>query len=136
MGIFSSLFGGRKQPKQIARLDGPGTFSIDIVGESHYQDELEEITGGKTEEGHRMEVDALLVHDDGNRYDNKAVAVSIEGEIVGHLDKKLARQFRKRMAEAGIAGYPAACKAYIVGGWDRGGGDEGQFGVKLDLPTT
>jgi hypothetical protein len=29
----------------------------------------------------------------------------------------------------------ATCKARIRGGWDRGGGDTGHFGVKLDLPN-
>ena len=105
-----------------------------MVGESHYQDALDSIAGGKNEEGHRLEKDALLVHDDKNPHDSKAVAVSIEGEIVGYLDRKLARQFRARMKEAGVEGYPAVCQALIIGGWDDGDGGEGQYGVRLDLP--
>ena len=114
-------------------LEGDGSYAFDIVGESHYQDALEKITGGKTEDGYEMEVKVLLVHEDGNPYDSKAVSVSIEGDIVGYLDKRIARQFRKRMAESGIPGYPAVCNALIVGGWDRGGNNQGHFGVELDL---
>ena len=135
MGIFSWLSGNKKGQQQIVRLEGPGEFDLEIVGESHYQKELNSITGGKTRDGHEMEVEALLIHDNKNPYDNQAIAVSIEGEIVGHLDRKLARQFRKRMNEAGVPGYPAVCNAVIVGGWKRPNGDEGNYGVRLDLPT-
>ena len=135
MGLFSSIFGRKKkEPEQLVEIDGAGDFEMDIVGESYYQDALNKITGGKTKGGHRMEVHAILLHNDENPHDNKAIAVTIEGELVGHLDRFLARYFRKRMIEAGFEGHPAVCKALIVGGWDRGGGDEGHYGVKLDLP--
>ena len=135
MGLFSWLRGNKKQTKQIIHLKGDGSFALEIVGESFYQDALENITGGKTEDGHEMEVEALLNYDDDNPYDNKAIAVSVEGEIVGYLSRKLARQFRDRMEETGCPGESAVCKALIVGGWDRGNGDEGHFGVRLDLPV-
>ena len=135
MGIFSSLFGKKKEQLPIVRLDSSGEYNVEVVGESHYQEALSFITGGKTPNGHELEIDALLIHDDGNPYDNQAIAVSISGEIVGHLDKRLARQFRARMKEAGVSGHPAACGALVVGGWDRGNGDGGSFGVRLDLPT-
>ncbi len=133
MGFLDWLT-GKKESQQIVRLDGPGDFEIEVVGESHYQDALAQIAGGKTEEGHKLEKDALLIHHDENPCDNKAVAVSIGGEIVGHLNRKMARQFRVLMKEAGVAGHPAVCRARIVGGWEREDGDEGQFGVRLDLP--
>jgi hypothetical protein len=136
MGFF-----GKKKTKPaptpgvVARLPGPGAFELDVVGESHYQDALETLCGGRCADGHRKEVEALLIHDDGNQYDDKAVAVSVEGSIVGFLDRKTARNFRAQMAEAGAAGVPAVCQAVIVGGWDRGDDDMGHFGIKLDLPT-
>lgn len=68
-------------------------------------------------------------------YDNKAIRVDIQGETVGYLSRELARNFRERMKEAGHPGLTARCSAIIVGGWDRGGGDIGYFGVKIDLPT-
>jgi hypothetical protein len=103
------------------------------VGEPHYQTALNSIVGGKTEDCYEIRK-RCTAHSDSNPYDNKAVAVSIEGEIIGHLDRKLARQFRVRMKEAGVEGHPAVCRALISGGWNRGDGDEGHYGVRLDLP--
>jgi len=107
---------------------------IDIVGESHYQCALSAICGGKTEDGHERIVQARLFHDDANPHDNMAIRVEIDGRIVGYLDRAGARVFRQRLAEAGYPGIVATCSAMIVGGWDRGDGDSGHFGVKLDLP--
>jgi hypothetical protein len=141
MGFFGRVFGRSKrtaaseeEPRMVARLQGPGKFQLDIVGESNYQDSLLEICGGKTSEGHRKEVEAMILLDNGNPYDSNAVAVYIDGNLVGHLSRDFAVQYRKRMEQAGALEYPAACQALIVGGWDRGDGDEGHFGVKLDLP--
>jgi len=134
VGVFSKLFGTKKQDLPIARLTGNGKYELEAVGESAYQKSFLKITGGKTEDGHQMKIEAILVHNDKNPYDNKAVVVSIDGDIVGYLSKKDARKFRKLMADAGGPGSPAVCDALIVGGWDRGGGDEGYFGIRLDLP--
>lgn len=116
-------------------MPGPGTFSIDIVGESHYQSWLESICGGHTYDSQEKFVEAVLVHEDNNPYDEKAIRIDISGKTVGYLSRKMARQYRKRLEEAGYDGITATCSAKIVGGWDRGGGDKGHFGVKLDLPT-
>ena len=134
MGIFSNLFGKKKENLPIARLSGNGEYELEVVGESNYQKAFSKITGGKTEDGHEMKVEAVLIHDDHNPSDNKAIAVSINGEIVGYLSKQHARRFRKLMADAGGPGSPAVCDALIVGGWNRGGGDEGFFKLRLDLP--
>jgi hypothetical protein len=114
-------------------LRGPGLYDFDIVGESYYQDALEEICGSKTIEGHRKEVMAILIHEDNNPKDDKAIRVDIEGMTVGHLERKFAREYRKRLSEAGYPGLAAACNALINGGWRRDA-SEGHFGVKLDLP--
>jgi hypothetical protein len=135
MGLFSQLFGGTKKPETIANLPGPGTYSLDIVGESKYQSTLEKICGGRTEEGHEKIVQATLIHEDDNPYDNKAIRVDIDGMTVGYLSRENAREYRTRLKEAGHPGITATCSAIIVGGWDRGARDRGHFGVKLDLPT-
>lgn len=135
MGLFSRLFGGRSEHKPMANLPGPGTYSIDIVGESKYQSALEVICGGRTEESQKKIVEAMLVHEDDNPYDNKAIRVDIQGRTVGYLSRQDARQYRKKLTEAGYPGINATCSAMIVGGWERPGGDKGHFGVKLDLPT-
>lgn len=114
-------------------LPHSGDFSYEIVGESHYQHVLESICGGRTEDGADMLVEAKLVLEDSNQYDNQAVRVDIEGKTVGYLSKSNARQYRKYLHQAGHGKVIGRCAAEIVGGWDRGGDDRGSFGVKLDL---
>jgi HIRAN domain-containing protein len=124
-----------REIKYAANLPGPGTFSTDIVGESHYQSALESICGGCTDQGHEKIVEAVLVHEDDNPYDNKAIRVDIQGNTVGYLSRENARQYRKRLENAGHKEMTATCSAMVVGGWDRGNGDKGHFGVRLDLPN-
>ena len=135
MGFLSRLFGSKKQDDLIVNIPGPGLFKHDVVGESKYQKELSAICGGKTEDGHKKVVTALLIHEDTNKYDNKAILVSIDGKPVGYLNRENARQFRQNLADEGYPGAGATCAAKIVGGWRREDGDEGHFGVKLDLPV-
>ena len=140
MGLLSWLFGGNQvgsgRQSHIANISNcPGAYDVDVVGESHYQDALEEICGGRTEDSQRLNVSAYLVPEDDNPYDSKAVRVDIEDRTVGYLDRETARSFREQLGKAGCGGMVARCPAIIVGGWDRGGGDRGHFGVKLDLPA-
>ena len=119
----------------VALIEGAGTFELPIVGESHYQDALEIVTGGKTPAGVDVVVEADLVLEDSNPYDSKAVRVDIQGRTVGYLDRETARSYRKRADEGGFGGLKGRCKAQIRGGWRRPGGSEGHFGVWLDLPV-
>ena len=135
MGLLDRLFGRSSEAKPIAKLPGPGTFSTDIVGESNYQSALEAICRGRTDESQEKIVEAVLVHEDNNPYDDKAIRVDIQGKTVGYLSRENARQYRERLEEADYKGTTATCSAKIVGGWDRGPEDKGHFGVKLDLPT-
>jgi hypothetical protein len=76
MGFWSWLLGNARSTKSVppqspddkdltyVDLPGPGTYQGDIVGESHYQDALNAICGGKTERGHHKIVKALLVCED------------------------------------------------------------------------
>jgi hypothetical protein len=134
MGLFSWLFGGAERSETTAELVGRRTYALDVVGESKYQPALEKICGGRTEDGHEKVVKATLIYEDNNPYDNKAVRVEIEGMTVGYLSRQNARKSRKKLEALGHPGITGTCSAMIVGGWDRGGGDTGYFGVKLDLP--
>lgn len=135
MGFLSRLFGQPPQKnKQGIPLNGLGTFSVKVVGESYYQKNLSQICGGFTENGIEHISSAKLVHADDNPYDSKAIRVEISGMPVGHLSKSEARYYRDRMCANGHAGLIATCKAKISGGWDRGNGNIGYFGVTLDLP--
>lgn len=128
---------GRKteSPGQVAELkDTPGTYDFEVVGESRYQDALFDIAGGKTNDGHRLKKTALLIRQDNNPHDSKAVAVTIDGEPVGYLDRESARSFRQKLKGQIPDDAAIAVPAMLVGGWDRGDGDEGHFGVRLDIP--
>lgn len=115
-------------------ITGPGDYFIQVVGESSYQDALEEICGGRTEDGADEFVDAFLILEDTNPNDHNAVRVDIGGGTVGYLTRDFAVQYRQRLAEAGYPRLIGRCRAHIRGGWDRGGHDRGHFGVWLDLP--
>ena len=117
------------------RLGGTGQFAFDIVGESHYQDALEKICGGRSEDGAEEQVEATLYLEDENKFDSKAVRVDIQGKTVGYLSRDDARSYRRQLASAGHPKLIGRCDALIVGGWKRGSRDKGHFGAKLDLPV-
>ena len=115
-------------------LPGIGLFMVDVVGESNYQRNLERIAGGKKTESANLVVSASLVLEDDNRFDGNAVRVDISGLTVGYLDKSTAKGFRAFIENNQYPGNSFGCRAQINGGWDRGNGDTGFFGVCLDLP--
>lgn len=111
----------------------PGGLRVEVVGESHYQDALSRIAGGRKADRHDLHVLAALVLEPTNPYDPNAVRVEVNGLLVGHLDRKMAVAFQpvlRRLAERSEIG---ACRATIVGGWYRSPDDQGSFGIRLDL---
>ena len=108
---------------------------VEVVGESNYQPALERVTGGRTPEGHRLDVIATLVYEPRNKYDKNAIAIQVDGETVGYLARATAKSYGplvRRLADEGRIGL---CRATIIGGWDRGRSDRGSFGIWLDLAT-
>jgi hypothetical protein len=59
------------------------------------------------------------------------VAIYVDDLHVGHLSREAAKAFIPIARR--LDGRLAACSATIRGGWDRGDGDRGMFGVVLDL---
>lgn len=116
------------------RLRGDGCFSLEVVGESHYQPALEKICGGKTEDGVEKYVEAVLHLENANPHDSLAVRVDVSGLVVGYLSRKEARAFRTGLADLGQPSMIGVCDAVIRGGWMRKNGDTGNFGIWLDLP--
>ena len=119
----------------VGHLPGPGTYEFDIVGESHYQQALEAICGGRTEESASHKTEAVLHLEDSNPHDNMAVRVDVGGETVGYLSRSDARSYRKQLKQLGHERLVCKCDAMVVGGWQRSPTDQGSFGVKLDLPV-
>lgn len=138
MGLFSWLFGSSDRSvsnvrKPSLRFIRDGSFDYDVVGESFYQPALDLICGGKTDDGHEHECSAVLVCEDDNPHDPNAIAVMISGRKVGHLPRSEAAAFRQLLRRHGIENLPVRCDALVIGGWKRGRGDEGHYGVKLDI---
>jgi hypothetical protein len=114
--------------KDPIQLRGADTFDFEIAGESHAQDALQYIAGGRNEDGVEHYCVATLVPDPFNRYDPQAISVKIDGRHVGFIPKPMTAPLHRLMV-----GRTAEADAVIVGGWHRGRGDSGHFGVKLDL---
>ena len=127
-----------------AQASGPRTIEVDaiklrggaevpVVGESHYQHALLSICGSKSIDGHHHGCIAALIREPHNQYDRHAVAVQIDAQKVGHLSRDDARAYGPVLERLASEGRVGACDAEIRGGWNRGGGDEGHFGVVLFL---
>ncbi|MGD9980236.1 MAG: HIRAN domain-containing protein [Hyphomonadaceae bacterium] len=116
------------------RIDGPGTFAVDVVGVSRRQDTLAAIVERHRRSGRTVTVDAMLVLEDSNPHDANAVRVEIDGELIGYLSRDNARRFRADLAAAGQPRASVRCKARIVGGFETASGERAHLGVRLDLP--
>jgi len=67
-----------------------------VVGESYRQDTLQAIGGAYTPRGvERRHYHAGLMPEPGNQKDPAAIAVFIEGRMVGYLSRKEARAYRR-----------------------------------------
>lgn len=137
MGFLSKLFGeSSNESKLPIELDGPGTFSVEVVGESYYQKHLHQVFGDHSESEETLVVDAHLIHDNRNQYDDKAIRVEIMGKRVGHLNRSQARHFRSQMQANGWGGMTAVCEARIEKNLSLiviGSDVPVQLGVVLDL---
>lgn len=134
MGLLDRL---RRAPStrtvEVPYVSANGKNAVHVVGESHYQDALNEVCGGKTEGGHNRACHAVLVRDSKNQYDGNAIGIQIEGRPVGHISRGDAARYAPVLDRAKCRA--VAVDALIRGGWDRGGSEHGHYGVTLDLPT-
>jgi hypothetical protein len=118
---------------ELAPLVLPGGKTVQVVGESYYQDALDAICGGKCEEGYQLMCQAELRPEPDNEYDKRAVGVYVDGRKVGHLSREEARRCQSALLALCSQGRRPMCDALITGGWFRGPGDEGHYGIRLDL---
>ena len=142
MGLFSfssaapdakRSTGGKSLPEGTIFLGGNDAYDVRVVGESEYQETLSDITGGRSEDGVHYKCFALLAPDDSNPHEPNTVRIVIDGRTVGYFPAPTAGELRKALSILDAEGKPVYCRAKIVGGWDRGNGDTGYFGVRLNL---
>lgn len=114
-----------------------GESTVQVVGESSFQDELLDLTGGKRRYGGvRFDTTAQLVPEPDNPVDPLAVRVVVTGRVVGYLSRTDAARLRSMVTEAIQEWGAASCRATILGGWEREHGKTGLFGVRLYLPES
>lgn len=129
--FVEKVFWDKETRKFTIKNEEEGLFEYDVVGESHYD------VGGivKYEDVYAHEVECLLLFEDDNPVDKKAVMVtvitSIEGgrhktKQVGYMCREEAQGLRKKLKKFGdVTG--ALTYGYITG-------HDGLYGVTVILP--
>ena len=112
-----------------------GDEGLEIVGESHHQDELLALAGRRPYGGVELSAVAELVPEPAHPIDPLAISVRIDGRPVGYLRREDARRLREVVFDARRRHGRATCRAVIRGGWDRGRSNVGSFGVVLLVPA-
>ena len=102
-----------------------GNSLVRVVGTSHYQEALLELAPREGDEEVRVEKIAALVVEPHNPHDPDAIAVTIDGRLVGYLSRDENRRWRDV-----VSGHAIGAEAMIAGR----GGTTG-LGVFLRLPT-
>lgn len=103
-------------------------MKMQVVGESHYQPALKEVSQCPPSGQHGYECSAELVREPDNPHDKFAVKVVVQGQHVGYLGRGNAKRYNKRIRLLNEEGKRVVCMAYI------GRGDEGMLGVNLRVP--
>jgi hypothetical protein len=118
------------QSIEVTLCDGDET--LEVVGESNYQEALWSIVGGPTTEPVRLDVIAMLLPEPTNAYDSNAIAVWVNGLRVGYLGRDNAVRYRPGLLALyqKHGGIPVVLNGEIIGGGQRGDGI-GYLGVFL-----
>ena len=132
MGLLDRVRGRRGSSVPVRAETGTATVSLlngqddlEVVGELAYQAALWRLCGGTLGDRVRCDIVAVLVPDPTNPYDANAIAVQIDGQVVGYLSRATAQDYlpglQRLMAARG--GY-IALRGVIVGGgyYDDGPG--------------
>jgi HIRAN domain len=110
-----------------------GDSLVPVVGTSYYQQALTDITGRQGDEEVRVEKVAVLVPEPDNPHDRDAIAVHIEGRLVGYLSRDENRRWQDIVQTLAGHDHLAAAEALVAG---RGpGASTPNVGVFLRLPT-
>ena len=136
-GLFRRLLGSPSVPAEVASAPRvailSGSATLEVVGESFYQDALWDLVGGVCSDYVRQDAVAVLEPEPTNPHDANAVRVLIDGRMVGYLSREDAAAYlgglrglleRARPGCVGLHGV-------ICGGGQRGG-RIGCLGVFLD----
>jgi len=139
MGLLDRLKGGRgpSVPGRTAAAVAPvcllgGQEDLEIVGELAYQADLWQLCRGSVGDRIRCDIVAVLVPEPANPYDPNAIAVQIDGYVVGYLPRATAQEYLPALKDMMTRrGAYVALRGVIVGGgyYDDG---PGRLGVWLE----
>jgi hypothetical protein len=120
-------------PKTLEATLYTGHETLEVVGESNYQDALWRIVGGRVPDPVRYKTVALLIPEPTNDHDPNAIEVLIDGHLVGYLSREDAGAYRPGLIElmAASANHLVALEAVICGGGPRRDGI-GYLGVFIN----
>ena len=142
MGFLQRLFGGASAPSQPEwsdlRADEPAHGyrrltqgrSLAVVGESNYRADIEFAVGCRPE-GHHDVVDAVLIWEPTNPYDENAIAVQVAGRTCGYISRADSQRYRPVMEWCRDEGFLPIVRADVRGGGQQGDGSWMEFGIKL-----
>jgi hypothetical protein len=110
---------------QVTLLEG-GRQTLEVVGESHYQDNIHVIVEVFAEPDHyehrgdddsvRVPIHAVMVAETNNPYDSNAISLWIGGHKVGHLSRDAAEAYRPGLIDLQKEhGQPIALDGVVVG---------------------
>jgi hypothetical protein len=136
MDLLKRLLGGAQETTVDATLLSPrrADASVHVMGEASYQPALEALAGGRDRDGVLQQSHvALLWPEPNNRYDPNAIAVKIDGRLVGYLSRDDAIWYHQPVDWLAARGRYIAVQAWLTGGWDRGGRDRGTIGCALHM---
>lgn len=138
VSVFQRLFGRTRDenstPPAIMLLGGG--HDLEVVGESHYQDALWHVVGGRTLERVRVEIRAVLQAETDNPYDPNAISVWISERKVGYLSREDAAAYRGGLEKLEARdGKKIALRGVVVGGGVREDGP-GFLGVWMSHDPT
>lgn len=130
MSFFRKLFGSEPALEPVTAEVAFASFTkrrrqLQVVGESFYQRELNSVLRRGN-----MSPSVDLFPEPKNPHDTNAVAVLLEGMIIGHLARPNAATFRREMATLGYSSRTITG----IGAGVYGGGDE-NWGVFLMMPS-
>lgn len=107
-----------------------------IAGVMHYQANIEKVAGGRSKEDVRIETFAALVREPNNPEDENAVAVHINGHVVGYLPRDDAKDFQPLLQKLEKQKKVAGCSALVLGGQKKGfRREQHDFGIRIHLPS-
>ena len=133
MGLLDRLRGGRRESSVSTRQEVTavsvsllgGQDDLEVVGELAYQDALWRLSSGTLGDRIRRQIVAVLVPEPTNPYDANAIAVQIDGQVIGYLPRATAQEYLPGLQRLmSMRGGYMALRGVVVGGgyYDDGPG--------------